>query len=77
MKMFVVHYRKKDWVVKRSSDYKQGIVFENKAIQVVEKITEEHDVIFANDEDQVFQIFNEEYNDSDLVGIYKCTKVYL
>ena len=77
MNMFVIHYRKKDWVVKLQSDHKQGVIFENKAIQVVEKITEENDVIFANDEDQVFQIFEEEYNDSELIGIYKCTKVYL
>jgi hypothetical protein len=76
MKMFVIHYRKKDWWVKLPSDHKQGVIFENKAIQVVEEITEENDVIFANDEDQVFQIFEEEYNDSELIGIYKCTEVY-
>jgi hypothetical protein len=74
--MFVIRYRKKDWWVKLPSDYKQGVIFENKAIQVVEEITEENDVIFANDEDQVFQIFKEEYDNFNLIEIYECNKVY-
>jgi hypothetical protein len=76
MKMFVIRYRKKDWWVKLPSDHKQGVIFENKAIQVVEEITEENDVIFANDEDQVFQIFKEEYDNFNLIEIYECNKVY-
>ncbi len=63
MKMFVIHYRKKDWWAKHQSDYKHGVIFQT-------------DVIFANDEDQVFQIFKEEYDNSNLIEIYECNKVY-